>query len=175
MRRMLSAFIAAVIIISTAFAVTAAAAGSAFELIGKQTSEDLGGTIYRYRHKATGAEIVYNDNGSDTREFVLGFKTPPTDSKGANHVLEHALFCGSEKYPTKNIMHYIQNGTSSLILNGVTADDCTYYLIMTENNNEYYNMIDVYMNGIFHPLFLTDENIFRQQGIRVEYADGAAR
>ena len=72
-------------------------------------------------------------------------------------------------------MHYIQNGTSSLILNGVTSDDCTYYLINSENKNEFYNMIDVYMNGIFHPLFLTDKNIFRQQGIRVEYADGKAR
>lgn len=147
----------------------------AFELISTQESESLGGTVYRYRHKKTGAQVVYNDNNSDRREFALGFKTPPVDSKGANHVLEHALFCGSEKYPTKNIMHYIQNGTSSLYLNGVTADDCTYYMIKTENQNEYYNMMDVYLNGIFHPLFLTDENIFKQQGIRVEYADGRAQ
>ncbi|MDT9120775.1 hypothetical protein RSW84_25410, partial [Escherichia coli] len=89
-------------------------------------STTLGGTVYHYKHKKTGAEVVYNDNGSESREFALGFKTPPADSKGANHVLEHSLMCGSEKYPLKNIMHYIQNGTSSLILNAMTADDCTY-------------------------------------------------
>ncbi len=149
--------------------------GTAFSLISTDKSEALGGTIYRYRHKKTGAEVIYNDNQAQRREFALGFKTPPIDSKGANHVLEHALFCGSEKYPTKNIMHYIQNGTSSLYLNGVTADDCTYYMINTENQTEYYNMIDVYLNGIFHPMFLHDENIFKQQGIRIEYQDGKAQ
>lgn len=124
-----------------------------FELTDKQVSEALGGTVYRFTHKKTGAQVVWVDNNADNREFALGFKTPPVDSKGANHVLEHALFCGSEKYPTKNIMHYIQNGTSSLYLNGVTADDCTYYMIKTKNQTEYYNMIDVYLNGIFHPMF----------------------
>lgn len=173
-KRILTAILTVVMTFNLTF-IAALADNGSFELISTQESENLGGTIYRYRHRKTGAEVVYNDNKSDRREFVLGFKTPPVDSKGANHVLEHALFCGSEKYPTKNIMHYIQNGTSSLVLNGVTADDCTYYMIMTENKNEYYNMIDVYMNGIFHPLFLTDKNIFRQQGIRVEYADGKAQ
>lgn len=173
-KKIISAIFAAVMVFNLAFTAVLAKT-NAFELVSTQESENLGGTIYRYRHKKTGADVIYNDNKSDRREFALGFKTPPVDSKGANHVLEHALFCGSEKYPTKNIMHYIQNGTSSLYLNGVTADDCTYYMVMTKNQTEYYNMIDVYMNGIFHPLFLTDENIFRQQGIRIEYADGKAQ
>jgi Zn-dependent M16 (insulinase) family peptidase len=173
-KRVLSGIFAAVMVLNLAFTAVLARELT-FDLISTQKSESLGGTVYRYKHKKTGAEVIYNDTGSDNRQFVLGFKTPPTDSKGANHVLEHALFCGSEKYPTKNIMHYIQNGTSSLYLNGVTADDCTYYMIQSENETEYYNMIDVYMNGIFHPLFLKDENIFRQQGIRVEYEDGKAR
>ena len=150
--KIISAIFAAVMIINLAF-----------ELVETKQSENLGGTIYRYRHKKTGVDVIYNDNKSDSREFVLGFKTPPVDSKGANHVLEHALLCGSDKYPIKNIMHYIQNGTSGLILNGFTADDCTYYLIKTANQNEYYNMIDVYMNGIFHPMFLHEENIFKTE------------
>lgn len=172
--KIFSALLTAVMMINMTFAVVLAES-SAFELIRTDKSGTLGGTIYYYRHKLTGAEVVYNDNSSDNLQFAIGFKTPPIDSKGANHVLEHTLFCGSEKYPTKNLMHYIQNGTSSLILNGVTADDCTYYLITTRNQTEYFNMIDVYMNGIFHPLLLTDENIFRQQGIRMEYADGKVR
>ena len=173
-KRIISAIFTAIMLFNLAFPAVLAQT-TAFELVSTQESENLGGTVYRYRHKKTGAEIVYNDNNSDRREFVLGFKTPPVDSKGANHVLEHALLCGSEKYPTKNIMHYIENGTSSLYLNGFTADDCTYYPIRTENSSEYYNMMDVYLNGIFHPLFLTDENIFKQQGIRIEYADSRAQ
>lgn len=176
--KLFSAVLTAVFVFNV-FAFSAAAAPAnksyAFELVSTAESADLGGTIYRYRHKMTGADVIYNDNGSDTRRFVIGFKTPPVDSKGANHVLEHALFCGSDKYPVKNIMHYIQNGTSSLILNGFTADDCTYYLVNTANKTEYYNMMDVYLNGIFHPLFLKDKNIFKQQGIRIEYADGKAQ
>lgn len=172
--KIISAIFAAVMIINLTFTAVLAD-NDAFELVETKQSENLGGTIYRYRHKKTGADVIYNDNKSDSREFVLGFKTPPVDSKGANHVLEHALLCGSDKYPIKNIMHYIQNGTSELILNGFTADDCTYYLIKTANQNEYYNMIDVYMKGIFHPMFLHDENIFKQQGIRIEYADGKAQ
>lgn len=172
--KLFTALLAVIMVINTVF-IAAVAKDSAFELIRTDESEGLGGTLYYYKHKKTGAEVVYNDNKSDRLEFALGFKTPPTDSKGANHVLEHALFCGSEKYPIKNIMHYIQNGTSSLILNGVTADDCTYYLINSRNKTEYYNMIDVYMNGIFHPMFLEEKNIFRQQGIRIEYENGKAR
>lgn len=174
MKRLFAALITAVMVINTVFTVVMADT-SAFELIRTDKSDGLGGTVYYYKHKKTGAEVVYNDNSSDRLEFAIGFKTPPTDSKGANHVLEHALFCGSEKYPIKNLMYYIQNGTSSLILNGVTADDCTYYLINSRNKTEYYNMLDVYMNCIFHPMFLSDKNIFRQQGIRIEYENGAAR
>ncbi len=173
--KILPAILAAVMLFQMFYTTAWASGDSAFELIGPETSETLGGTIYYYKHKKTGAQVIYNENHSDKREFAMGFKTPPIDSKGANHVLEHALFCGSEKYPIKNIMHYIQNGSSSLVLNGVTADDCTYYLINTRNQTEYYNMMDVYLNGIFHPLFLTDENIFRQQGIRIEYVNGKAQ
>ena len=146
--------------------------GTGFELVKTQEAADLGGTIYRFRHIKTGAEVVYLDNGAERRDFSIGFKTPPTDNKGANHVLEHSLLCGSEKYPAKNIMHYVRGNALAESINATTSDDCTYYEIKTPNETEYYNLIDIYMNGIFHPLLLTDENIFKQQGIRLEYQDG---
>ncbi len=153
----------------------ATAAGEAFTLVSQREIESLGGTVYYYAHVKTGAQVVYLDDGSETRAFSIGFRTPPTDSKGANHVLEHSLLCGSEKYPTKNIMHYIRGGALAEAINAVTSDDCTYYLVRTPNETEYYNLLDVYLNGIFHPMLLTDGNIFRQQGIRLEYADGRAQ
>jgi Zn-dependent M16 (insulinase) family peptidase len=174
--KIVSLLMATVSVLNLAF--TAAYANTTengFELVTAQELTDLGGTAYYYKHNKTGAEVVYLDNGAQRLEFSIGFKTPPADSKGANHVLEHSLLCGSDKYPTKNIMHYIGQGTSSLITMGVTVDDCTYYPVKTSNLTEYYNVIDVYMNGIFHPLLLKDKNIFYQQGIRLEYADGKAR
>ena len=153
----------------TAFA---AGSGTGFRLVSSEQSASMGGTVRHYKHIKTGADVVWLDNNSDRREFVIGFKTPPIDSKGANHVLEHCLLCGGEKYPTKNIMHYIQQGTSSLFTNGVTEGDSTSYLFRTQNQTEYYNIMDVYLDCVFHPLFLNDENIFRQQGIRLEYVNG---
>lgn len=153
----------------------AMAAGEAFALVSQREIESLGGTVYYYEHAKTGAQVIYLDDDSETRAFSIGFRTPPTDSKGANHVLEHSLLCGSEKYPTKNIMHYIRGSALAEMINAVTSDDCTYYLVRTPNETEYYNLMDVYLSGIFHPLLLTDENIFRQQGIRLEYADGKAQ
>lgn len=69
-------------------------------------------------------------------------------------------------------MNYLNSNSLAEIINAFTVDDCTYYSIKTANKTEYYNLIDVYMNGIFHPMLLKDENIFKQQGIRLEYIDG---
>lgn len=143
-----------------------------FELLDTKDTPDLNGKAYHYRHTETGAEVVFLENGSEKLEFSIGFKTPPIDSKGANHVLEHSLLCGSEKYPTKNIMNYLNSNSLAEMINAFTTDDCTYYSIKTSNKTEYYNLIDVYMNGIFHPMLLKDENIFKQQGIRLEYNNG---
>ena len=130
-----------------------------FELVKTVESPDLGGTMYYFKHIKTGAEVLYLDNNTQYWEFSIGFKTPPIDSTGANHVLEHALLDGSEKYPTKNLMYYIQGCTLSDSVLAFTAADCTYYGIKTSVQTEYYNLMDVWMNGIFHPLLLTDENI----------------
>ena len=126
--------------------------GTGFEPAAIIQSDDLGGTVYRLEHIKTGAEVIYVDNSTDRLDFTIGFKTPPADNKGANHVLEHALFCGSDKYPVKNIMPYIRENAFAESLNGVTADDITRYEIKTSNETEFYNLMDVYLNGIFYPL-----------------------
>ena len=120
-----------------------------FELLDTKDISDLNGKAYYYKHTETGAEVVFLENDSEKLEFSIGFKTPPIDNKGANHVLEHSLLCGSEKYPTKNIMNYLNSNSLAEIINAFTVDDCTYYSI---NKTEDYNLIDVYMNGIFHPM-----------------------
>ncbi|MCI8285335.1 MAG: hypothetical protein HFE90_08760 [Firmicutes bacterium] len=146
-----------------------------FELISSQESEELGCKVYQFKHIKTGAEVIFADNKSDRREFSIGFKTPPKDSKGANHVLEHSLLCGSEKYPVNNIISYISKSAYVELVNGFTEGDMTYYSIKSANQTEYYNLVDVYLNGIFHPLLLNDRNIFYQQGVRLEYDNGKVK
>lgn len=146
-----------------------------FTLISHQFIPDLNAEAYYYTHDKTGAQVVYLDNASERKDFSIGFRTPPTDNKGANHVLEHSLLCGSEAYPTPNLMHYVRGNALAEQINAYTADDCTYYTIQTKNETEYYNLLDIYLNGVMHPLLLTEENIFRQQGIRKEYQEGSVR
>ena len=81
-------------------------------------------------------------------------------------------FVAVKNIPQRTLCHYVRGSALAQTLNAVTSDDCTYYEIKTPNETEYYNLIDIYMNGIFHPLLLTEENIFKQQGIRLEYVDG---
>ena len=149
-----------------------ASAGSGFTETGTHYIAELGCDAHTYTHDKTGAEVVYIANGSERQEFSICFKTPVSDNKGANHVLEHSLLCGSEKYPAKNIMSYVRDTALADTINATTSDDITYYSLKTSNETEYYNLMDIYLNGIFHPLLLSDENIFRQQGIRLEYRDG---
>jgi len=134
-------------------------------------SED-GGKYHLYRHTSTGAQVVWHENNEDERMFMAGFRTPPQDSRGENHVLEHALLCGSEKYPVHDLMHVLQNSSMAEELNAYTSEDYTCYVIRTKNEADFYNLSDVYMSSILFPLVLKDENIFRQQGIRLEYSEG---
>ena len=172
--KVLTLFITAVYIsnIYASAATVEIASGAGFEMIEEKYLEDFSSNAYRFRHSKTGAELIYVDDGSDTAQFSIGFKTPPLNSRGGNHVLEHSLLCGSGKYPTKNLMYYLRNASAAEEINAYTVDDFTYYSIKTKNQTEYYNLIDAYMNGLFDPMLLSDENIFRQQGIRLEYVNG---
>ena len=84
-----------------------------------------GGTYHLLEHTDTGAQVVWLDNGSETREFAAGFRTPPEDSKGANHVLEHSLLCGSEQYPLNDLMHILQNSSVAQEINAYTRRGCS--------------------------------------------------
>ncbi|MDO4270300.1 MAG: S-layer homology domain-containing protein [Eubacteriales bacterium] len=133
------------------------------------------GTYHLLRHTDSGAEVLWLDNDADERVFTAGFRTPPADSKGANHVLEHALLCGSEKYPVRELMHALVNTSAAEELNAYTSDDYTCYVARTKNEADFYNLSDVFLSSVLFPLLKTEPNIFKQQGIRIEYADGKAQ
>ena len=53
-------------------------------------------------HKKTGANIFLMSNEDDNKVFCIGFRTPPADSTGVPHIIEHTVLCGSDKFPVKD-------------------------------------------------------------------------
>ena len=140
-----------------------------------RTQQADGGTYHLLEHTDTGAQVVWLDNGSETREFAAGFRTPPEDSKGANHVLEHSLLCGSEQYPLNDLMHILQNSSVAQEINAYTSEDYTTYVFSTTDEQDFYNLADIYTTCVLFPRLRTEPNIFKQQGIRTEWVNGKAQ
>ena len=177
MKKQLTALVTAVALLLPLVPAQALAAGGV-EQYGFEESEtrsDGEGTWRQYVHTDTGAQVVWLDNESETREFAIGFRTPPADSKGANHVLEHALLCGSEQYPLNDLMHILQNSSVAQEINAYTSEDYTTYVFSTADEQDFYNLADIYTTCVLFPRLRTEPNIFKQQGIRIEYADGKAQ
>ncbi|MFQ6841202.1 MAG: insulinase family protein, partial [Agathobaculum sp.] len=177
MKKQLAALVTAAALLVPFTPVQALAAGSygqyGFAEVKTQSAD--GGTYHLLEHTDTGAQVVWLDNGSETREFAIGFRTPPEDSKGANHVLEHSLLCGSEQYPLNDLMHILQNSSVAQEINAYTSEDYTTYVFSTADEQDFYNLADIYTTCVLFPRLRTEPNIFRQQGIRIEYADGKAQ
>lgn len=172
MRRRLLALVTALCLCAGLLPVSAQAASRypGFETVTTRKTDV--GTYHLLRHTRTGAQVVWLDNGSEMRSFRIGFRTPPTDSKGANHVLEHALLCGSTRYPARDLMHILRGNTLAVELNAYTSEDFTSYAVTTAYETEFYNLLDVYADAVLHPMLLKEPNIFRQQGVRLELVDG---
>ena len=177
MKKRFLALVTAVILLVPFAPVQAFAADSygqyGFTEVKTQSAD--GGTYHLLEHSDTGAQVVWLDNGSETREFAIGFRTPPEDSKGANHVLEHSLLCGSEQYPLNDLMHILQNSSVAQEINAYTSEDYTTYVFSTADEQDFYNLAGIYTTCVLFPRLRTEPNIFKQQGIRIEYADGKAQ
>lgn len=143
-----------------------------FTLVRQQYLPHKNATAYYLKHNKSGAGVFYLNDGKKEKIFSIGFKTPPKDNKGENHVLEHCLFCGSKKYPSKTLAVYLRSHSVATEINGVTNDDTTNYYFKTTNKKDFYNLADVYINAALNPSILNNEKIFKQQGIRKEYSNG---
>ncbi|WP_281693327.1 S-layer homology domain-containing protein [Agathobaculum desmolans] len=177
MKTRLMAWAAAIALLVPLAPVQAYAAGSygQYGFTESRTQETKDGTYHLLHHTDTGAQVVWLENDAASRDFAVGFRTPPEDSKGANHVLEHSLLCGSEQYPLNDLMHILRNSSVAEELNAYTSEDHTAYVFRTANEQDYYNLADIYMSCVLFPRLREEPNIFKQQGIRVEYQDGKAR
>lgn len=119
-----------------------------------------------FRHKKTGAQVLSCVNSDKNKVFGVTLRTPPRTSSGVPHILEHSVLCGSKKYPTKEPFVELLKSSLQTFLNAFTYPDKTCYPVASTNLQDFYNLIDVYLDAVFHPLIT--EDIFKQEGWHIE-------
>ena len=141
---------------------------NAYELIEKQELKDLNSTGYLLRHKKTKARIALIENDDENKVFTIGFRTPPKDSTGVAHIVEHTVLCGSKDFPVKDPFIELAKGSLNTFLNAMTYPDKTVYPVASCNAKDFQNLMHVYMDAVFYPNIYKEEKIFRQEGWHYE-------
>ncbi len=139
---------------------------TAFTLLQEKHMTEVGGIARLWRHNITGAELLSICNNDENKCFSATFRTPPSDSTGVAHILEHSVLCGSEKYPVKEPFVELLKGSLQTFLNAFTFPDKTSYPVASTNLRDFYNLVDVYMDAVFAPRIT--EAIFQQEGWHIE-------
>ena len=143
----------------------------AYELIKEEKLEDLGSVGYLFQHKKSGARISVISNDDENKVFYVGFRTPPKDSTGVPHIIEHTVLCGSKKFPVKDPFVELVKGSLNTFLNAITYSDKTVYPVASCNDKDFENLMDVYLDAVFHPNIYEKEEIFKQEGWHYELED----
>lgn len=144
---------------------------SKYDLVQQENIEDIKTQAYMFRHKKSGARIAILANDDENKVFTVGFRTPPADSTGVMHILEHSVLCGSEKYPIKDPFIELAKGSLNTFLNAMTYSDKTIYPVASCNDVDFNNLIDVYMDAVLHPDIYNHKEIFMQEGWHYEMED----
>eukprot|EP00535_Pseudo-nitzschia_heimii_P000451 CAMPEP_0197174118 /NCGR_PEP_ID=MMETSP1423-20130617/780_1 /TAXON_ID=476441 /ORGANISM="Pseudo-nitzschia heimii, Strain UNC1101" /LENGTH=1038 /DNA_ID=CAMNT_0042623015 /DNA_START=245 /DNA_END=3361 /DNA_ORIENTATION=+ len=139
-----------------------------YEILTKDFIEEYGAAATLYRHKKSGAELLSVSTDDDNKVFGITFRTPPEDSTGVPHILEHSVLCGSRKYKTKDPFVQLLAGSLQTFLNAFTYPDRTCYVVASQNDKDFYNLISVYADAVFHPRAITDPMVHAQEGWHLE-------
>jgi hypothetical protein len=137
-----------------------------FEIVHQSYIVELEGTAILLRHIRTGAEILSIHNHDANKVFSIAFRTPPDDSTGVAHILEHSVLCGSEKYPVKEPFVELIKGSLKTFLNAFTFSDKTVYPVASQHIDDFYNLINVYLDAVFFPLI--PPTTLQQEGWHLE-------
>ncbi|MBN2499182.1 MAG: insulinase family protein [Anaerolineales bacterium] len=140
-----------------------------FELLKDQEIPELNTKARYFRHVKTGAELISLENNDENKVFSINFRTPPEDSTGVAHILEHSVLNGSDKYPVKEPFIELVKGSLQTFVNAFTFSDKTCYPCASQNLQDFYNLIDVYVDAVFHPLL--QPHILDQEGWHYELDD----
>ncbi len=137
-----------------------------FTKIRETEIAEMATTAVVYRHDKTGARVLSMINDDENKVFGISFRTPPEDSTGVAHILEHSVLCGSDKYPVKEPFVELLKGSLQTFLNALTFPDKTCYPVASANVQDFYNLVDVYLDAVFHPRLT--ENTLKQEGWHYE-------
>ena len=141
---------------------------NAYTLIKTEELPDLNGNGYYLRHNKSGARVVWVENDDDNKVFSIAFRTPPTDSTGVAHIIEHTVLCGSEHFPAKDPFIELAKGSLNTFLNAMTFPDKTMYPVASCNMQDFKNLMHVYLDAVFYPNIYKREEIFKQEGWHYE-------
>ena len=122
-----------------------------FELVDERYVHERKTNAKMYRHVKSGATLLTLDNDDINKAFCITFKTPTTGSTGLPHIMEHSVLCGSKKYPVKEPFIELVKGSLNTFLNAFTGSSETYYPVASQNRTDLYNLVDVYLDAVFHP------------------------
>ena len=137
---------------------------TAYEVIQKADLSDLQSEGILLKHRKSGARILLMKNDDENKVFAIGFRTPPSDSTGVPHIMEHSVLCGSRDFPVKDPFVELVKGSLNTFLNAMTYPDKTVYPIASCNDKDFQNLMHVYMDAVFYPNIYEHDEIFRQEG-----------
>lgn len=140
----------------------------AYEILEHRFLNDVHSDSYLLRHKKTGAMVALMPNEDKNKVFYIGFKTPPKDSTGVAHIIEHTVLCGSKKFPVKDPFVELCKGSLNTFLNAMTYPDKTVYPVASLNDSDFQNLMEVYLDAVFYPNIYREEKIFMQEGWHYE-------
>ncbi len=140
----------------------------AYEVVEQGPIPDLNSEGAILRHRKTGARVVLLSNDDENKVFCIGFRTPPEDSTGVPHIIEHSVLCGSKRFPVKDPFVEMAKGSLNTFLNAMTYPDKTIYPVASCNDKDFQNLMHIYLDAVFYPNIYTNEKIFKQEGWHYE-------
>ena len=135
-----------------------------YEIVQSRDLSDLSSKGTLLRHKKSGARVLLMENDDENKVFAIGFRTPPSDSTGVPHIMEHSVLCGSREFPVKDPFVELVKGSLNTFLNAMTYPDKTVYPVASCNDKDFQNLMHVYMDAVFYPNIYEQDKTFRQEG-----------
>ena len=143
-----------------------------FEQTRERRIPELGAVLHEYTHAKSGARLCWLERADENKSFCAAFRTLPYDDSGVFHILEHSVLCGSEQFPVKEPFVELMKGSLNTFLNALTYPDKTCYPVSSRNDQDFLNLMHVYLDAVFFPRIHEKPEIFQQEGWHYELQDG---
>ncbi len=142
-----------------------------YTLIQEKKLDDIKSEGYLLEHNKTKAKVVLIENDDSNKTFLVGFRTPVENSTGVPHIMEHSVLCGSRKFPAKDPFIELVKGSLNTFLNAMTFPDKTIFPVASENDKDFQNLMDIYLDAVFYPKIYERRETFCQEGWTYELKD----